>query len=154
MAASAAGPIICNIFCQLIHSDNGVAAAARSFCDLNSDWNNYVPHASWTLIFKSFVAVSQRESLIRKKAWPNQTGGMTYCTEEEVSAHCKVNSCTTVEEVQALATIIQYQRYGLVCAGNPRGCVHIQGKYRGRKYTKNTQYKTTRLHQFRSARPI
>ena len=36
----------------------GLAAAARNF----HDWNNYVPHASSTLIFKSFVAVPERGS--------------------------------------------------------------------------------------------
>ena len=37
---------------QTSPTDIDMAAAARSFRNLNSDWNNYVPHASSTLIFK------------------------------------------------------------------------------------------------------
>ena len=32
----------------------------------------------------------------------------------------------------ALATIIQYQRYGLECIGNPRNYIHLQEKDGGR----------------------
>ena len=56
---AAACPIICTIFCQLFHSDNGVAAAARIFCDLNSNRNNNFPHASSNLIFKSLATTGE-----------------------------------------------------------------------------------------------
>ena len=75
LAASAACPIICTIFYQLFHSDNSVVAAARSFCDLNSDWNNYVCHASSTLIFKSFVAVPERGSAVEFSNMDCSVGG-------------------------------------------------------------------------------
>ena len=33
---------------------------------------------------------------------------------------------TTLDYIKTLATKIQYQRYGIVCGGNPRICVHVE----------------------------
>ena len=78
--AAAACPTICTICCQLYHFDYCVAASARNFTAFmlltTNDSSVYVPTASSTLLFFSSVVGSLQGSLVRRKARPNQIGGM------------------------------------------------------------------------------